>query len=168
MNLMLQLNLECLLHGVLLQWALSSISEAFYFVIKMNIWGHFNCCFALHSIESSSIPCICQPAAHTASWMSAHPGRGAASASGSSRALLTVGNWKVKCSQWSKTHWFTWFFLKWFYWDITHIHEIHLFSTYGGCWYHQEVTQTTFVTASNSSLLTILPQLRQELIFLSL
>lgn len=67
MNLMLQLNLECLLHGVLLNWVLSSISEAFYFVIKMNIWGHFNCCFALHSIESSSTPCIYQPAAHTAS-----------------------------------------------------------------------------------------------------
>lgn len=65
MNLMLRLNLECFLHGVLLNCVLSSISEAFYFVIKMNIWGHFNCCFALQSIESSSTPCLYQPAAHT-------------------------------------------------------------------------------------------------------
>lgn len=67
MNLMLQLNLECLRIGVLLNWVLSSISEAFYFVIKVNIWGHFNCCFALHSIESSGTLCIYQPTAHTAS-----------------------------------------------------------------------------------------------------
>lgn len=55
-NLILQLNLEYLQCGVLLKWGLSYISEVFYFVIKTNIWGHFNCCFALHSIESSCAP----------------------------------------------------------------------------------------------------------------
>lgn len=49
-----------------------------------------------------------------------------------------------------------------------YIHEIHLFSTYSACWCLQEVMQATFVSSSNSSLLTIPPQLRQELIFLSL
>lgn len=69
MNLMLQLNLERLPH-----LSAPELGFAFYFVIKVNIWGHFNCCFALHSIESSGTPCIYQPTAHTASWMSAHPG----------------------------------------------------------------------------------------------
>lgn len=66
-SLILQLNLEYLLHDMFLKWVLSYILETFYFVIKMNIWGHFNCYFALCSIESSSTLCIYHKAAHSAS-----------------------------------------------------------------------------------------------------
>lgn len=82
-----------------------------------------------------------------ASWRSARPGWEAASASGSSR-FLTLWNWKVKCSQRSKIYSLNcFFFFKQFYWDQMHIHEMYLFSIYGGCWYLHQVVEATFVNS---------------------
>ena len=69
---MLQLNLEYLLRGAFLKWALSYISQVFYFIIKVNVKGHFNCYFALNSIESSSTLCIFHTAAQIVLKMSVH------------------------------------------------------------------------------------------------
>ena len=53
-----------------MEWVLSYISEVFYLIFKMNVWGHFSYYSAFISVEALHTRCIHHLPAQTASWMS--------------------------------------------------------------------------------------------------